>query len=74
MNSLMDTIKFTLVILLPAEKTFGFLILASFVSIVCGAASYTNHALHSIKTKQKEKRDYEKCDNEETQNGSEMLA
>ena len=74
MNSLMDTIKFTLVILLPAEKTFGFLILASFVSIVCGAASYTNHALHSIKTKQKDKRDYEKCDNEETQNGSEMLA
>ena len=62
MNSLMDTIKFSLVILLPAEKTFGFLILASFVSIVCGAASYTNHALHSIKTKQKEKRDYEKCD------------
>ena len=74
MNSLMDTIKFTLVILLPAKKTFGFLILASFVSIVCGAASYTNHALHSIKTKQKDKRDYEKCDNEETQNGSEMLA
>ena len=61
MNSLMDTIKFTLVILLPAEKTFGLLILASFVSIICGAASYTNHALHSIKTKQKEKRDYEKC-------------
>ena len=74
MNSLMDTIKFSLVILLPAEKTFGFLILASFVSIVSGAASYTNHALHSIKTKQKEKRDYEKCDNEETRNGSEMLA
>ena len=74
MNSLMDTIKFSLVILLPAERTFGFLILASFVSIVCGAASYTIHALHSIKTKQKEKRDYEKCDNEETQNGSEMLA
>ena len=62
MNSLMDTIKFSLVILLPAERTFGFLILASFVSIVCGAASYTNHALHSIKTKQKEKRSYEKCD------------
>ena len=68
MNSLMDTIKFSLVILLPAEKTFGFLILASFVSIVSGAASYTNHALHSIKTKQKEKREYEKCDT-----GNEML-
>jgi len=49
MNSLMDTMKFALVISLPGEKTFGFLIMASFVSIVSGAALYTNHALHSMK-------------------------
>ena len=49
MNSLMDTMKFALVISLPGEKTFGFLIMASFVSIVSGAALYTTHALHSMK-------------------------
>ena len=49
MNSLMDTMKFALVISLPEEKTFGFLIMASFVSIVSGAALYTTHALHSMK-------------------------
>ena len=48
LNSLMDTMKFTLVISLPGEKTFGFLIIASFVSIVFGAVSYTNYAVHSI--------------------------
>ena len=50
-NSLMDTIKFALVISLPGENTFGILIIASFLSIVCGAASYTKHAVHSIKRK-----------------------
>ena len=49
MNSLMDTMKFALVISLPEEKTFGFLIMASFVSIVSGAALYTTHALNSMK-------------------------
>ena len=38
MNSLMDTIKFALVISLPEEETFGYLIIASFTSD-CSAAA-----------------------------------
>ena len=62
LNSLMDTMKFTLVISLPGEKTFGFLIMASFVSIVFGAISYTNYAVHSIQRKRAEDFDSEECD------------
>ena len=50
MNSFMDTIKFALVISLPEEETFGFLIIASFVSIVLGAISYTSHAVKSTRS------------------------
>ena len=53
-NSLMDTIKFSLVISLPGEKTFGFLIIASFISIVCGAVSYTKYASNPLNRKRKE--------------------
>ena len=62
LNSLMDTMKFTLVISLPGEKTFGFLIIASFVSIVFGAVSYTNYAVHSIQRKRAEDFNSEECE------------
>lgn len=44
-NSAMDTIKFILVIVLPEQETFGWLILASFASICIGAISYTTYAI-----------------------------
>ena len=47
MNSFLDTIKFALVIGLPNEETFGYLIIASFSSIVLGAASYTSYVINS---------------------------
>ena len=45
MNSAMDTIKFILVIVLPNNKTFGWLVLASFVFVSFGAISYTYYAI-----------------------------
>ena len=53
-NSLMETIKFSLVVSLPGEKTFGFLIIASFISIVCGAVSYTKYASNPLNRKRRE--------------------
>ena len=47
MNSFLDTIKFALVIVLPNEETFGYLIMASFSSIVLGAVSYTSYVIKS---------------------------
>ena len=49
MNSLMDTIKFALVISLPEEETFGYLIIASFTSILFGAISYACHAVKKLR-------------------------
>ena len=44
-NSAMDTIKFILVIALPEQETFGWLILASFASICIGAIFYATYAV-----------------------------
>ena len=52
MNSLMNAIKFALVITLPEEETFGYLIIASFASIVLGALSYFSHAIKSERNKE----------------------
>lgn len=49
MNALMDSIKFALVISLPTEETFGYLIIASFCSICIGAIFYISYAVKSIK-------------------------
>ena len=54
MNSFMDTIKFALVISLPNEETFGYLIIVSFASVVFGAASYCSHAIKSLKRQDSE--------------------
>ena len=51
MNSFMDTIKFALVIALPDDETFGYLIIASFAFIIFGFVSYLSHALNSSKRK-----------------------
>ena len=45
LNSFMDLIKFILVIILPDEETFGWLVLASFGAIVLGWVFYTVYAV-----------------------------
>ena len=45
MNSAMDTIKFVAVIFLPEKETFGWLVIASFVSVFLGAIFYTYYAI-----------------------------
>ena len=45
MNSAMDTIKFILVIVLPEQETFGWLIVASFAFVCFGAISYIYYAI-----------------------------
>ena len=49
LNSAMDTIKFVLVNILPQAETFGWLIMASFVSVVTAAMFYTAYACKSFK-------------------------
>ena len=44
-NSAMDTIKFILVIVLPEQETFGWLITASFTFVCFGAISYIYYAV-----------------------------
>ena len=45
LNSAMDTIKYILVIALPDDDTFGYLVLASFGFIVLGLIAFTVYAL-----------------------------
>ena len=45
MNSVMDTIKFVAVIFLPEKEIFGWLVIASFVSVFLGAVFYTYYAI-----------------------------
>ena len=49
LNSAMDTIKFVLVIILPQAETFGWLIMASFVSVTIAALFYTAYACKNVK-------------------------
>ena len=44
-NSAMDTIKFVLVIVLPENETFGWLIIASFGFVSLGAISFIYYAI-----------------------------
>ena len=46
MNYFMDLIKFALVIGLPDDDTFGYLIIASFAFVVLGAAFYVAFAFN----------------------------
>ena len=45
LNSIMDTIKFLLVIVLPDEDTFGYLVMASVATIVVGTIFYIMYAI-----------------------------
>merc|ERR1719220_2067517 len=45
MNSVMDTIKFVAVIFFPDKETFGWLVIASFISVFLGAVFYTYYAI-----------------------------
>ena len=44
-NSAMDTIKFILVIVLPEQETFGWLIIASYGFVCIGAVFYASYAV-----------------------------
>ena len=67
LNKFSDLIKFILVICLPKEDTFGFLILASFTCVSSGAVSFTVYACKTGfdkideegQYKDKDKKDYE---------------
>ena len=47
LNSILDTIKFLLVIVLPDEDTFGYLVLASVATILVGALFYIMYAIRN---------------------------
>ena len=55
MNSVMDTIKFIAVIFFPDKETFGWLVIASFISVFLGAVFYTYYAIFQDLHKKHEK-------------------
>jgi len=50
LNSALDTVKFTLVIIFPSSATFGWLILASFATVTLGAMLYMSYAIKNWST------------------------
>ena len=67
LNQFLDMLKFILVVLLPWQQTFGFLILLSYLFIVLGAVSYINFA---CRASGKLKEHQEKREKSESQNAS----
>jgi hypothetical protein len=53
LNSLMNTIKFVLVILLPEIETFGWLVILSFAFVSFGAICFSVHAINKTKIERK---------------------
>ena len=49
LNKFMDLIKFALVIFLPLEETFGYLVLASFTCVSLGGLFFTVYACKPTK-------------------------
>ena len=47
LNSILDTIKYLLVIILPDEDTFGYLVLASVATILLGNIFYIIYAIRN---------------------------
>ena len=47
LNSILDVIKYLLVIVLPDEDTFGYLVLASVATILVGALFYIIYAIRN---------------------------
>ena len=45
MNSAMDTIKFGLVVVLPEDETFGWIVMTSFIFVCFGGISYICYAV-----------------------------
>merc|ERR1719233_1114689 len=43
--SALDLVKYGLVLFLPKASDFGYLIFASFFSVLCGVISYTSYAI-----------------------------
>ena len=43
----MDTIKFALVIVLPENATFGYLIIASYATVICGAIFFVVYVIRN---------------------------
>ena len=54
LNSLMNTIKFILVVALPDIETFGFLVILSFSSISIGTGFYLAHAVDRLANSRKQ--------------------
>ena len=44
LNSLMDCVKSVLVIILPDDKTFGWLVIASYACYILGMVFYSSYA------------------------------
>ena len=60
LNSLMDTLKFVLVMCLPKVQTFGYLVLASATAVTLGGGFFTAYYLTNYKNDASpEKRDYD---------------
>ena len=47
LNSILDTIKYILVIVFPDEDTFGYLVMASVATILVGALFYIIYAIRN---------------------------
>lgn len=61
LNKFMDLVKFVLVIALPLQQTFGYLIIASFSCVSAGGLFYTIYACKPSKDKSvKNKSNYER--------------
>jgi len=45
LNSALDVLKYVLVLFLPRASDFGYLVFASFFSVLCGVISYTSYAV-----------------------------
>ena len=79
LNSLMDTLKFVLVMCLPKVQTFGYLVLASATAVTLGGLFFTayyltncnNDASHSHQSDDAKKRDYDNSSSKDTINKDE---
>jgi len=61
--SALDVLKYVLVLLLPRASDFGYLVFASFFSVLCGVISYTSYA---VPCRHRKKRSYYVMDQEVT--------
>jgi hypothetical protein len=73
LNSLMNTIKFILVILLPEVETFGWLIIFSFTFISIGSVLYTVYVVNKRQARNDKNRTHEEDKNLDNHEAKEPL-